>query len=171
MHCRAGTNTEGIWLGNINKSKGLDGTLLDWLIPVQIWGFSNRLIILRVGLHTHIPTKSHDLRTHDSSDFIPMREKEVLLKSWSLIDVKYHSIHYSVFLTPPRMVGRVSEAHLAMAEKTFPMPVSFGFSRPRIARCFITDTNSCEEERKVVSNCGRQMWNCVPGDGTKWSLF
>ena len=42
------------------------------------------------------------------------------------------------------MVGLVSEAHLAMAEKTLPIPVSFGFSRPRIARCFITDTNSWE---------------------------
>ena len=54
------------------------------------------------------------------------------------------SAAHSVFLTPPRMVGLVSEAHLAMAEKTLPMPVSFGFSRPRIARCFITDTNSWE---------------------------
>ena len=52
---------------------------------------------------------------------------------------------YSVFLRPPSMVGLVSPAHFASAEKILPIPVSFGFSKPLMARCFITDTNSLFE--------------------------
>ena len=38
--------------------------------------------------------------------------------------------------------GFWSLAHFHMAEMSLMSPVSLGFSRPRIMRCFITDTNS-----------------------------
>lgn len=48
----------------------------------------------------------------------------------------------SVRRDPPMTAGRDSAAHLVMAEKMRPKPVSFGFSSPRSARCFMTETNS-----------------------------
>ncbi len=53
---------------------------------------------------------------------------------------------YSVFLTPPMTAGRQSAAHLSIELKTRLMPMSLGFSRPRMARCFITLTNSLQSK-------------------------
>jgi len=40
------------------------------------------------------------------------------------------------------MAGLQSPLHFQREAKILEMPMSLGFSRPRIARCFITDTNS-----------------------------
>ena len=50
---------------------------------------------------------------------------------------------YSVFRVPPNIIGcECVVAHFDNAENILPIPVSLGFSSPRIALCFMTDTNS-----------------------------
>ena len=61
------------------------------------------------------------------------------------------SFDYSVFLTPPIMAGLQSAAHLARELNTRLIPISLGFSRPRLARCFITLTNSLKQ--KIIKHC------------------
>jgi hypothetical protein len=45
--------------------------------------------------------------------------------------------------------GRQSAAHLNSELNTLLMPISLGFSRPRMARCFITLTNSLQKKEKI----------------------
>ncbi len=53
--------------------------------------------------------------------------------------------------------GRQSAAHLSIELKTRLMPMSLGFSRPRIARCFITLTNSLQwSHYSTLTNSPRQ---------------
>ena len=55
------------------------------------------------------------------------------------------TVDFYLLMTEGPVAALQFEAHFVMAEKNFPTPVSLGFSRPRIARCFITLMNSLLE--------------------------